>query len=154
MSVIKKERENIIQTHNWKKTTGPNSIPTDILHQLKTEISYPLSIIFNISLNTGTHPELLKPAKVIPVFKKGSQLSTSNYRPISVLSNLNKTGNKIALFFTETNSRYFITRAIARVIIVREFVEVKKRHFITVILFFILHFINASKNAFQPSNIF
>ena len=41
------------------------------------------------------------------------------------------TGNKVALFFTETNSRYFITRAIARVIIIREFVEVKKRHFIT-----------------------
>ena len=36
------------------------------------------------------------------------------------------TGNKVALFSTETNSRYFITRAIARVIIVREFVEVKK----------------------------
>ena len=41
------------------------------------------------------------------------------------------TGNKVALFFTETYSRYFITRAIARVIIVREFVEVKKGHFIT-----------------------
>ena len=40
------------------------------------------------------------------------------------------TSNKVALFFTETNSRYFITRAIARVIIVREFVEVKKRHII------------------------
>ena len=41
------------------------------------------------------------------------------------------TGNKVALFFTETNLRYFIARAIARVIIVREFVEVKKRYFIT-----------------------
>ena len=90
-----REIENIIQTLNWKKATGPNSIPTDILHLLKTEISYPLSIIFNISLNTGTHPELLKPAKVIPVFKKGSQLSTSNYRPISLLSNLNKILEKL-----------------------------------------------------------
>ena len=82
----------IVQTLNYKKATGPNSMPTDILHLLKTEISYPLSIIFNISLNTGTHPDLLKPAKVIPVFKKGSQLST---RPISLLSNLNKILEKL-----------------------------------------------------------
>ena len=76
-----REIENIMQTLNWKKVTGPNSISTDILDLLKTEISYPLSTIFNISLNTGRHPELLKPGKVIPVFKRGSQLSTSNYRP-------------------------------------------------------------------------
>ena len=43
-----------------------------------------------------------------------------------VTDNYLLTDNKVALFFTETNSRYFITRAIARVIIVREFVEVKK----------------------------
>ena len=91
----KTEIENIIQTLNPRKATGPNSIPTDILHLLKTEISYPLSIIFNILLRTGTHPELLKTAKVIPIFKKGSQLSTNNYRPISLLSNLNKILEKI-----------------------------------------------------------
>ena len=52
-------------------------------------------MIFNISLRTGTHPELLKTAKVIPIFKKGSQLSTNNYRPITLLSNLNKILEKI-----------------------------------------------------------
>ena len=82
----KTETENIIQTLSPRKAVGPNSIPTDILHLLKSEISYPLSIIFNISLRTGTHPELLKAAKVISIFRKGSQLKTSNYRPISLLS--------------------------------------------------------------------
>ena len=48
------------------------------------------------------------------------------YFPAVCNNNYLLTGNKVALFFTETNSRYFITRAIARVIIVREFVEVKK----------------------------
>ena len=70
----------IIQTLNPRKAIGPNSIPTDILHLLKTEISYPLPVIFNISLRTGTHPELLTIAKILPIFKKGFQLSTNNYR--------------------------------------------------------------------------
>ena len=89
------EIENIIQSLNPKKAIGPNSIPTDILHFLKTQISLPLSVIFNISLRTGIHPELLKTAKIIPLFKKGSRLSTKNYRPISLLSNLYKILEKI-----------------------------------------------------------
>ena len=102
------EIEYIIQTLNPRKAIGPNSIPTGILHLLKTEISYPLSVIFNISLRTGTHPELLKTAKILPIFKKGTQLSTNNYRPISLLSNLNKILEKLmftrAYNFLEKNN--------------------------------------------------
>ena len=102
------EIEYIIQTLNPRKTIGPNSILTEILHLLKTEISYPLSVIFNISLRTGTHPELLKTAKILPIFKKGTQLSKNNYRPISLLSNLNKILEKLmftrAYNFLEKNN--------------------------------------------------
>ena len=80
---------------NPRKAIGPNSIPTDILHILKKDISYPLSIIFNLSLSTGVHPDLLKIAKTIPTYKKGSKLITGNYRPISLLSNLNKILEKL-----------------------------------------------------------
>jgi hypothetical protein len=34
-------------------------------------------------------------SKTIPVFKKGSRLTVSNYRPISLLSNINKIFEKI-----------------------------------------------------------
>ena len=44
---------------------------------------------------TGVYPDQLKTAKVIPVFKKGDKLLVSNYRPISLLSNLNKIYEKI-----------------------------------------------------------
>ena len=54
-----------------------------------------LSLIFNISQKTGTFPELLKLSKTIPVFKKGSELDVSNYRPISLLSNINTIFEKI-----------------------------------------------------------
>ena len=39
---------------------------------------------------TGVFPSVLKPAKVVPLFKKDSKLNYSNYRPISVLSNIEK----------------------------------------------------------------
>ena len=58
-------------------------------------ICTPLSKIFNISVPSGTHPEKLKHAKVVPIFKKGSRLLISNYRPISFLSNLNKIFEKL-----------------------------------------------------------
>ena len=44
---------------------------------------------------TGVHPDWLKIAKTIPIFKKSSKLNTSNYRPISLLSNLNKILEKL-----------------------------------------------------------
>ena len=58
-------------------------------------ICTPLSKIFNILVPSGTHPEKLKHAKVVPTFKKGSRLLISNYRPISLLSNLNKIFEKL-----------------------------------------------------------
>ena len=39
---------------------------------------------------TGVFPSALKTAKVVPVFKKDSKLNYSNYRPISLLSNIEK----------------------------------------------------------------
>ena len=90
-----KEVSSILSLLQLNKAHGPNSVPTSILHLLKEEISTPLSIIFNISFRTGQHPDLLKIAKTIPVFKKESRLLVSNYRPISLLSNINKILEKL-----------------------------------------------------------
>ena len=59
-------------------------------------ISNPLTEIINLSFTTGIYIDNLKMAKVVPIFKdKGSDLDHTNYRPISLLSNINKIIEKI-----------------------------------------------------------
>ena len=85
----------IISSLNSDKSTGTNSLPTKILKLLKNEISTLLADIFNLSFSSGVFLSKLKIAKVIPVHKKESKLFYSNYRPISLLSNIDKIIEKI-----------------------------------------------------------
>ena len=91
----KAEIDAIISSLNSNKSTGPNSIPLKILKLTQNEISQHLAHIFNLSFMTGVFPDSLKIAKVIPIHKKDSKLVVSNYRPISILSNLDKILEKL-----------------------------------------------------------
>jgi len=76
------------------------------------EMSKILTDIFNVSFETGKFPTLLKLVKVIPIFKnKDSREETSNYRPISLLSNIDKILEKIVhkrlVGFLEGNNIFF-----------------------------------------------
>ena len=51
--------------------------------------------LFNLSFKNGVSPSVLKTAKVIPIFKKDSKLDYSNYRPVSLLSNIEKIIEKL-----------------------------------------------------------
>ena len=93
--IEKKEIANIISSLSSSKASGPNSIPYRILFFLKNDISKQLTDLFNLSFMTGVFPSVLKTAKVVPVFKKDSKLDYSNYRPISLLSNIEKILEKL-----------------------------------------------------------
>ena len=89
------EVESVIVSFNADKKVGPNSIPPSILKDFRKELSEPISDIINISFSTGIFPDNLKLAKVVPIYKNGSKILVGNYRPISLLSNLNKIFEKL-----------------------------------------------------------
>ena len=62
-----------------------DGIPSRLLQEAAPEIALPLATIFNYSMQSGVLPDAWKSAKVTPIYKDGSVLEASNYRPISVL---------------------------------------------------------------------
>ena len=84
-----------MSTFQTNKATGPNSIPSNLLHMVKDIIASPLSDMVNLSFESGKYPQKMKIAKIIPIHKKGSRLNVDNYRPISLLSNTNKIFEKL-----------------------------------------------------------
>ena len=90
-----KEIEEEINKLNSNKASGPCKITTKLLKILKNILSYPLSNLCNLSFSEGTVPDLMKIARVIPVYKSGSHTDMSNYRPISLLSIFHKILEKL-----------------------------------------------------------
>ena len=86
----------IIDNIDITKATGPHSIPSNILPIIKEIVSDPIANIVNMSFDQGKYIDVLKLAEAIPVFKgKGSNLESFNFRPISLLSNINKIFEKL-----------------------------------------------------------
>jgi len=75
----------IVSSLGSRKSPGYDKVKPDLVKMVANEISYPLKIIFNMSLCNGIVPDALKIAKVVPIYKKDSPESFSNYRPVSVL---------------------------------------------------------------------
>ena len=62
----------------------------------------------NVSIETGMYPSQLKPAKIVPIFKSDDKEEPGNYRPISLLSNLNRIFeklmyNRLKIFIDQNN---------------------------------------------------
>ena len=75
------------------RTAGP--CPTQLLKYSSEVISPVLSDILNTSVSLGAYPKKLKISKIIPIFKADDETDTSNYRPISLLSNFNRIFEKV-----------------------------------------------------------
>ena len=103
----------------------PNSSPQDVLSIVKSlknnknedgllikllklgdiHLSTIISKLINLAISSGIYPNALKIAKITPIYKSGNSSVVENYRPISVLCNLNKIFekylyNKLTKYFT------------------------------------------------------
>ncbi|XP_065680554.1 uncharacterized protein LOC136094516 [Hydra vulgaris] len=79
------EFENAINSIKINKSPGVDDISSNIVANVSSQIRKPIFEIFKSSIKTGTVPDKLKVAKIIPIFKTGETYQINNYRPISIL---------------------------------------------------------------------
>jgi hypothetical protein len=85
----------IIKKLKNKSSCDIHGVSTKMVKFIGPEILAPLAHIFNLSLESGIFPTMLKQCRVISIFKSGSHLECDNYRPISLLSSISKILEKI-----------------------------------------------------------
>jgi hypothetical protein len=89
------EVNRIIKSLKSKNYSGYENIPIKILKMSASSILSPLTYICNKTLATGEFPDRLKYAIIKPMYKKGSKVKISNYRPISLLTSFSKIFEKL-----------------------------------------------------------
>src|SRR5436190_2320960 len=87
----------IINSLPSKRSVDINDMSTWLLKQFYITIIDVFTELINLSLENGVFPKIYKLAKVIPIYKKGSPLDVTNYRPISLLPILSKVLEKLYL---------------------------------------------------------
>lgn len=80
---VVKEKISILKSF---KSVGVDNVHGYVLRKCVNQLAEPLSIIFNLSYLNGEVPSIWKKANITPLYKKGSRLEVSNYRPVSLTS--------------------------------------------------------------------
>ena len=89
------EIQTLIELLNPNKTTGPDEISNKMLKAVAKEVSVPLNILFNRSFREGNVSDIWKYSNVISIPKRGDSSDPSNFRPVSLLSNVAKLQERI-----------------------------------------------------------
>ncbi len=95
MDIDKEHVMKIIDNMKSKTSCGFDGISMKIVKSIKNVLVETLTIIINQMLHTGIFLDLLKIAKVTPIFKKDDETIFSNYRPISLLPVISKLFEKV-----------------------------------------------------------
>ena len=86
--------ELILKSLDPKKATGYDKIPPRTLRDGADALAYPLSVLINKIIDSGSVPAAWKLAEICPIFKKDDPHDKSNYRPVSILVTLDKVFEK------------------------------------------------------------
>ena len=75
---------------NPNKASGPDNLHSQVLKNCAESLTRPLFLLFSQSMNTGMLPSDWRRAHITPIFKKGSKVDPTNYRPVSLTSQVIK----------------------------------------------------------------
>lgn len=89
------EIQTIIANMKSGKTGGIDKISIKIIKRIAVHILKPLAFILNRCIEDAFFPTYFKKAEIIPIFKSGSKEKSTNYRPISLISNFAKIFEKV-----------------------------------------------------------
>ncbi|XP_047024633.1 uncharacterized protein LOC124633450 [Helicoverpa zea] len=82
--------KNIINNMNVNKSPGSDLVRMSDLKIIIDKVSPVLAKLINLTVKKYKFPNKLKEAIVRPIHKKGDRKNVSNYRPISILSSIDK----------------------------------------------------------------
>ncbi|MCG8048301.1 MAG: reverse transcriptase family protein [Candidatus Thiodiazotropha endolucinida] len=95
IDITSSDIRDILRALNVSKASGPDLISPRLLKEGADQLCEPLSQFFSRLIHSGRFPQAWKLANVTPVFKKGDKQLPNNYRPISLLSGLGKTMERL-----------------------------------------------------------
>ena len=81
----------ILELNNGKSS----DIPIIVIKAARLVISTHLSKLYNVYMNLGIFPDILKTSKITPIYKKGNRELIENYRPVSTLPIFGKIFEKV-----------------------------------------------------------
>ena len=94
----------VINNLNVAKSFQINDILTKVIKMNKDIFANFIMNLFNYCTAYGEFPDELKQADIIPVHKKNEKCDNTNYRPVSILTNISKIYEK---FKYNQLSKYF-----------------------------------------------
>ncbi|MCG8113710.1 MAG: reverse transcriptase domain-containing protein [Candidatus Thiodiazotropha taylori] len=95
INVQQEEVCSILKSLPTGKACGPDQINNKILKECAQQLSGPLTDLFNFSLENSSMPDAWKKANVTPIYKKDDKTLVENHRPISLLSSIGKSLEKV-----------------------------------------------------------
>ena len=93
--ITEEEVPTLLLNMSTNKATGMDSLSIKLVKLSAPLITHAMTVIFNKSIVSGTFPCEWKISKVTPVYKTGPREDMNNYRPISVISIIAKTMEKL-----------------------------------------------------------
>ena len=90
INISREDVQKRLEKLNVNKSCGPDNIHPFVLQKTAIASSIPLELIFRKSLELGECPTDWRSANVTPIHKKGDRTDPSNYRPVSLTSQVCK----------------------------------------------------------------